>query len=493
MNKKLLRNILIFFLITISGTFSYIFINNKNISGFTSFDQVPVIEPDYSGTVIPPNIAPLNFTIKETGRKFSVRIHSENGKSINISCKNGNVKIPINKWKKLLNQNKGNELFFDIYSKNEANKRIKYKTFKNRIADEEIDNYLVYRLIHPGFILWGKMGIYQRNIQNFDESPVMLNRTTEDNCMNCHSFCKNNGEVMLFHLRAQFGGTMIIRDGDIKKVNTKTPETLSAGVYPSWHPNGSLVAFSVNKIQQYFHVNPEKRIEVLDLASDIILYDVGKNIVSTSKSISTKKSFETFPTWSPDGNFLYFCSAPAKPPNEFDQIKYDLLRIAFNQETHEFGEIDTIIFSNKTGLSVSFPRISPDGQYILFCMSEYGNFTIWHPESDLYIFDLANKKIMKPDINSMETESYHTWSSNGRWIVFSSRRIDGLFTRPYFAYFGKNGKTGKPFLLPQKNPDFYQIFLKSYNIPELIKNPVAASTWHLNKIAHKEAINAKFQ
>ena len=126
-------------------------------------------------------------------------------------------------------------------------------------------------------------------------------------------------------------------------------------------------------------------------------------------------------------------------------------------------------------------------------MTKYGNFTIWHKDSDLYLMDLSTNEITKPDINSDEAESYHTWSSNGRWIVFSSKRADGLFTRPYFAYFDTNGKAYKPFLLPQKDPRFYDTFLKTYNVPELVTSAVELNPRILSKIARSETSNASFE
>ena len=70
--------------------------------------------------------------------------------------------------------------------------------------------------------------------------------------------------------------------------------------------------------------------------------------------------------------------------------------------------------------------------------------------------------------NSPSVESYHSWSSNSRWVVFSSRRIDGLYTRPYIAYIDADGRIGKPFVMPQKTGDFYSNFMNSYNIPEFV-------------------------
>jgi len=143
--------------------------------------------------------------------------------------------------------------------------------------------------------------------------------------------------------------------------------------------------------------------------------------------------------------------------------------------------------ASRNGHSVSFPRISPDGKYLLYCQSDFGNFSIWHRESDLFLKDLESDEIIKPDVNSSQSESYHTWSSSGRWIVISSRRINGLFTRPYFSYFDTSGKAHKPFLLPQKNPEFYSTFMKSYNIPELVTSKVKLNPHSLSNIVNSEA------
>jgi dipeptidyl aminopeptidase/acylaminoacyl peptidase len=206
-------------------------------------------------------------------------------------------------------------------------------------------------------------------------------------------------------------------------------------------------------------------------------------VLLKSRKLSTKDSFETFPAWSPDGRYLYYCSAQSMPLDSFKRIRYSLLRVVFNSETMSFGQVDTLISSRKTGQSISFPRISPDGKYLLFCMSDYGNFSIWHKESDLYLLNLSNLQISKPDINSGESESYHQWSSNGKWIVFSSRRNNGLFTRIYFSHFDENGIAQKPFILPQNNPDYYQNFMKSYNIPELIISKIRTDPKTFSEIA----------
>ncbi len=462
------------------------------IKNMSESGRPAVISPDYSHTVIPPNIAPLNFMIKEKGKRFYIKIYSSKGDTLKIVTRDPVIILPERKWKKLLRQNKGSDLYFDVHAEERRGQWIKYQAISNHIAKDEIDGYLVYRLINPGYILWDKMGIYKRDIENFDESPVMVNILADKNCINCHSFCQNDPNKMLFHIRGRLGGTILYEDGEIKKINTGTAYTMSAGVYPAWHPGGNLIAFSVNKINQKFSSYGAESIEVYDKASDIILYDIKANMVTTSPRVSTKDK-ETMPVWSPDGRYLYFGRAH-KPegPQLHDSIMYDLMRISYDVESGQWGETDTILTARETGRSISWPRISPDGRYILFCMSDHGYFSIHYPSSDLYIMDLETRHYHRLDISSDNADSFHSWSHNGRWFVFASKQLNGLCSRPFFSYFDENGKAYKPFVLPQKDPEFYDTYLKNYNIPELVSDNITINKWELTKTVRGEATNAKF-
>lgn len=471
----------------------------QKISNFEKLKRLPSIAPDYSGIAIPPNIAPLNFLINESGTRFYVKIYADNGTAITIYSNDAKVLIPQKKWKELLSENVGGKLYLDVYRENENGEWGKFNTITNTIANEKIDSYLAYRLIEPLYILWGKIGIYQRNLENFDESPILENTLTQGGCMNCHNFNQQNPENMMFHLRAGPSGTIIIRNGEITKVDTKIEQTISAGVYPAWHPNGNLIAFSVNKIGQYFHALPGKSKEVMDAASDIIVYNIDANTVSSTPKLMSKVKMETFPCWSPDGKYLYYSSAPVldsipgsdKLMNNqfrFDLIKYDLMRISFDEASNEWGDPEVLVSAGMSEKSVSFPRVSPDGRYVMFCLSDFGNFSINHANSDLYLYDLQKFRYEKLDVNTDKTESFHSWSGNGRWFVFSSKRDDGVFTRFYLCYIDEKGKPGKPFILPQKDPSFYSGFLKSYNIPEFISGRVNVSSWDLAKVANSEEI-----
>lgn len=435
-------------------------------------ESLPAVFPDYMDVTIPRNIAPLNFKLVDSKQKLRVLFKSGEAELI-VGGTNGKITIPKKKWRALLEKSAGKKIDVTVYE-NEKNGWKIYAPFAMYVADEPIDPYIAYRLIEPGYELWNQMGIYQRDLESHKQTPIMENKMTGDNCMNCHSFCMQNPDKMLFHMRETYPGTILIDGDKIEKLNTKTDQTISSLVYPSWHPGGRYVAFSVNATKQAFHLNDRNRVEVFDEESDVVVYDTETHEIVTSPVLFAKERWETFPTFSPDGKTLFFCSAEPYPVTEFKQIKYSLCSVSFDPDNRTFGStVDTLYNAGTDGRSASFPRVSPDGNHLLYTLSGYGNFSIWHKDADLYLINLKNgtTRAMN-EVNSNDVESYHSWSSNSRWIVFSSRRIDGLYTRPYFAYINENGQAGKPFLLPQKDPDYYHRFMKSYNIPELITGKV---------------------
>jgi len=454
--------------------------------------RVPVIEPDYSGCVIPPNIAPLNFSIMEPGIQYDIRIASENGKPIKLRSRSAAVHIPLKAWKRLLLSNIGQDIVWQIKVQLADHQWIEFQSVVNHIAEERIDPFLVYRLLQPMYFYWGEMGLYERNLENFDEHPVLLSRAMNSSCMNCHVFCKQDPEKMIFHIRGgQAAGTLLVLPDRIQKINTKTEFSTSAAVYPVWHPNGKMLTFSVNELRQFFHAVGESR-EVVDHFSDLILYHIDSNTITTDPKIANPAKLETFPEWSPDGRYLYFCSAePFHAIQDYEKIRYNLVRIAYDIETGFHGEPEMILSAEDTGRSALLPRISPDGQYMLFCMTDHGNFPAFMKSSDLYIMNLQNKKYRPLDIvNSNNTEGYHAWSGNSSWFVYASKKQDNLCARLYFCHVDSEGRTAKSFILPQERPDFYQDYLKTYNLPELIHSPVRISSYDILKAANRDPLQA---
>ncbi len=472
--------------------------SKPNLEDCTSVERQPAISPDYTRTTLPPNSAPTNFIIKEMASAYYVQISSENGENINIFSRTPSIRIPIKPWKTLLNRNRGRSLLITIFSKDKKSKWSRFSPIVNQIANEDIDTHLVYRLMKPLYQYWDKLGIYQRDLRTYNERPIFLNRATGKNCVNCHSFHNYNPDRMIFHMRAGVVGTSMILayDNETYKVDTSTSFN-HATSYRSWHPNGNVIAFAFNTVKQIFHAVGENR-DVYDRVSNLLLYNIKTNTITTSPKISGPERMETYPEWSPDGKYLYFCSSPAldiydRDEHPLKKIKYDLMRISYDVQKDTWGDIEPVLMASELGFSVAHPKPSPDGKYILFCMLEYSYFPLYQPNSDLYLLDTQTNEFHKAEkINSDRTESYHCWSSNGRWVVFSSKRQDGICTHFYFSYFDSNGNFSKPFLLPQKDPEYHQKRAIVYNIPEFVKGPVNIPPQKLIKTAwSKQIIEAK--
>jgi hypothetical protein len=448
----------------------------------------PNISPDYSGIVIPPNIAPMNFRILEKALSYCVKIHSEIGTPIEIVSKKGSIRIPLKKWRALLNANKGNLLFVDVYVKKDGNKWLQFQRITNTIAEHDIDQTLVYRFMKSIYNAWKDIGIYQRDLTDYDVSVVLHGRSFGEGCLNCHSFVGNAPDNMTIGLRsATYGSsTLLARNGTVNKIATKWG-------YTAWHPSGRLAAYSINKIIQFFHTAGMEVRDVVDLDSALACYHTENNKVVCPPELADKNRLETYPTWSPDGRFLYFCSGPIPwqnrdivPPENYDKLKYDLCRVPYDVETDKWGKAETVLSADETHLSIMLPRISPDGRFLLFCMCRYGCFPIYQPSSDLYLMDLATGNYRRLEINSDYSESWHSWSSNSRWIAFSSRRQGGALTRTYLSYVDETGRVHKPFVLPQKEAEYYDSLLETYSVPELVKGRVKVSKSLLARIARSK-------
>jgi len=140
--------------------------------------ELPIF-PDYRNVTIPCNIAPLNFKLKTPAQ--SIAFFSNGEKQLCIKSKVGAFDIPLKKWQEIVTASIGNAMQVTIYVYNN-NSWVKYKPFKIFVAREPIDSYLVYRRIAPGYRLWGEMGIYERNLSDFEETTFLSNKLMNNNC-----------------------------------------------------------------------------------------------------------------------------------------------------------------------------------------------------------------------------------------------------------------------------------------------------------------------
>jgi len=450
---------------------------------YAEASEMVEIYPDYTDVTIPSNIAPLNFNIPTKPEKAVVSVEGEKGgQLIAAADQEGSVRFDMARWKKLLEDNTGADIIYTLYSY-EGNGWTKYPQFKNHVAEEQIDPYISYRLIEPGYVAYYNLGIYQRDLTSFTQTPIYRNHG--DHCINCHTYQNRRTGHMIFHVRESHGGTILVDNEKVEKLNLKADSMYSSCVYPSWHPTQNKIAFSVNTIGQYFFLTNPEKVEVMDNVSDIVLLDIDKReIIPVADD---PDCMETFPSWSPKGDRLFYSICRNMRYNKeytagnkteamakaFDTIFYDIWSIPYDTVSGTFGEARQEFEASAERKSATLSRVSPDGKWLLFTLGKSGQFHIWHKSSDLYLKNLETGDIHPlSNANSSDVDSFHTWSSNGRWIVFSTRREDGCYTRPYFCYFDENGKDYKPFALPQEDPLQSRFLLRSYNLPEFMLEPV---------------------
>ena len=450
-----------------------------------SAGTLPDIYPDYTGVTVPAGIAPLDFSLKGADA-LDVRLTAPDGKSLR-SRRRTATRFQAGRWTDLLERSTGDSVQVAVSGLFDGQWR-SFEPFGIFVSPDPIDYGITYRLLEPGYEVYSHMGVYERELGSFRQLPLLEN-TRFDGCVNCHSARQGHPDEWTLHIRGSHGATLLQTGGEMAAFNTKTDSTLGFCVYPYWHPTGRYIAYSTNTTRQGFHVQEDKLIEVYDLASDIQVYDVARNEIITAPQIKRDGVWESFPAFSPDGRTLYFtAAAEVEIPGGLENSHYNLMKVSFDPETGTIGQdVEMLIDAAAQAKSVCFPKPSYDGRYIMYTLCDYGTFPIWHHESDLWLLDLETGENRPVDeVNSPDTDSYHNWSSNARWFVFSSRRDDGLFTRLYIAHFDENGVAGKPFMLPQRDPrNYYDALFRSYNVPEFVTGPVS-----LDKIRAQKMINS---
>lgn len=179
--------------------------------------------------------------------------------------------------------------------------------------------------------------------------------------------------------------------------------------------------------------------------------------------------------WSPDGKYLVFARAEGKDANPpglklatFSndpaemQIKYDLYRIPFNEGRG--GAAEPIAGASQNGMSNSFPKISPDGKWMVFVQARNGQ--LMRPDGRLYIVPAGGGKARLMNCNTALMNSWHSFSPNGHWLVFSSKSRSP-YTQLFLTHIDEQGNDSPAILIENSTAAN-----RAANIPEFVNmNP----------------------
>jgi len=175
--------------------------------------------------------------------------------------------------------------------------------------------------------------------------------------------------------------------------------------------------------------------------------------------------------WSPDGKTIVFARAVARNPREEGQkpalyandpnetqIQYDLYRIPFNNG--KGGTPERIVGASQNGMSNTFPKVSPDGRWIVFVQCHNGQ--LMRPDSQLYIVPFNGGVARRLRANTPTMNSWHSFSPNGRWLVFSSK-ARSPYTQMYLTHLDGNGDSSPAILI-----DNATAANRAVNLPEFV-------------------------
>lgn len=488
-----------------AGTAIFVFVKqpsrclDKIFSGFQP-GMTPggmAIDTPLDNTVFPPDMAAPVFRWHATAKgadTWAIRFSFADGKRVSFVTDATSWKPGPESWRRIKRGCADQPATLSVLGVKRANpgKVLCSAALSLRISPDPVGAPIFFRDVNlpfveavkdPSRIRW-RLG----DVSSELPPPVVLEHLPV--CGNCHSFSRD-GHVMGMDVDyANDKGSYVT--ADVAQEVDLTPDkiiTWSAyrsedgrqtfGLLSQVSPDGRYVISTV-KDRSVFLPTPGLEFSQLffPIQGILAVYDRRTGVFAALPGADDPEFVQSNPVWSPDGQTIVFARSRAyrlRNPvrqdtvllrqdecNEFMKegmtFQYDLCRIPFN--SGKGGVPEPLTGASQNGKSNYFPKFSPDGRWIVFCQA--ASFMLLQPGSELFILPAAGGEARRLACNLPRMNSWHSWSPNGHWLVFSSKK-DTPYTRLFLAHIDDAGVSSPAILLEAfAEPE------RAANIPEFV-------------------------
>jgi len=327
------------------------------------------------------------------------------------------------------------------------------------------------------------------DVSSYEQPPIIMDNLPV--CANCHSFSRDGklfgmdmdykedkGAYVVTPVSEEISITAddFISWNDLQRSGTSE----SMGLFSQISPDGRYIVSTV-KETSFFTMIPDLDFSqfFFPIRGLLACYSLDENRFFTLAGADDPHYVQTCPAWSPDGTCIVFSKARVdqrlldvigdkgyidiEPDvrifdlNKQYQIQFDLYRIPFNDG--QGGTPAPLTGASNNGKSNYFPRYSPDGKWIVFTQSTTG--LAIQPDSQLCIIPAKGGTARRLDCNTDIMNSWHSWSPNSRWLVFTSK-INSPYTQLFLTHIDENGNDSPPVLLSRFSSDEYACMVPEF-------------------------------
>jgi type IV pilus biogenesis/stability protein PilW len=327
----------------------------------------------------------------------------------------------------------------------------------------------------------GSLPLIEWRLRDLSEPSSTLVLKDMPTCANCHSFSKDgkylgmdmdgpNGDKGAYAM-APIVPKIVIEQKQVYTWNEYDPNWQTFGLFSRVSPDGRYV---VSSVEELVFVKNFMDIEFLQTfyptQGILAFYDRLTGKIKALPGADDLAYVHCNAVWTPDGKSLVYLQARARsnvpvgpPPLKANdphevQIQYDLYTIPFNEGRG--GRAVPIPGASDNGKSNSFPKVSPDGKWLVWVEAQNG--LLMRPDSELYIMPMAGGRPRRMTCNMSPMNSWHSWSPNGRWLVFSSK-ANRPYTQMFLTHVDEQGNDSPAVLIPNSTADN-----RAVNLPEFV-------------------------